>query len=105
MKVKSGRYIIFFFIIANVGDVEGEGSVQGNGPPSLHNQPNFQTLREYLHLVRKGIPSCIILSLNQQAFNLKTSMIQLFPTFHGIDYENPYIHIKNFEEVYNIFID
>jgi hypothetical protein len=32
-------------------------------------------------------------------------MIQIFPTFHGIDYENPYIHIKNFEEVCNIFID
>ena len=102
MEVKLGRYI-FFFIIANVGDVEGEGSVQGNGPPPLHNQLNFQTLREYLHLVRKSTPSCIILSLNQQAFNLKTSMIQIFPTFHGIDYENPCIHIKNFEEVCNIF--
>ena len=34
---------------ANVEDVEGEGSVQGNGPPQFNHQLNFQTLREYLH--------------------------------------------------------
>jgi len=32
-------------------------------------------------------------------------MIQLLPTFHGMDSENPYIHIKDFEEVCNTFID
>jgi hypothetical protein len=32
-------------------------------------------------------------------------MIQLLSTFHGMDSENPYIHIKDVEEVCNIFID
>ena len=31
--------------MANVEDVEGEGSVQGNGPPQFNDQPNFRTLR------------------------------------------------------------
>jgi len=91
--------------MANAEDVEGEGSVQGNGPPQFNDQPNFQTLREYLHPARQSTPSCIILPLNQQAFNLKPGMIQLLPTFHGMDSENPYIHIKDFEEVCNTFID
>ena len=91
--------------MANVEDVEGEGSVQGNGPPQFNDQPNFRTLREYLHPARQSTPSCIILPLNQQAFNLKPGMIQLLPTFHGMDSENPYIHIKDFEEVCNTFID
>ncbi|KAJ6359540.1 hypothetical protein OIU76_001131, partial [Salix suchowensis] len=84
--------------MANVEDIEGEGSVQVNGPPQFNDQPNFRTLREYLHPARQSTPSCIILPLNQQAFNLKPGMIQLLPTFHGMDSENPYIHIKEFEE-------
>ncbi|KAJ6724729.1 hypothetical protein OIU85_022627 [Salix viminalis] len=91
--------------MANVEDIEGEGSVQVNGPPQFNDQPNFRTLREYLHPARQSTPSCIILPLNQQAFNLKPGMIQLLPTFHGMDSENPYIHIKEFEEVCNTFID
>ena len=67
--------------MANVEDVEGEGSVQGNGPPQFNDQPNFQTLREYLYSARQSTPSCIILHLNQQAFNLKPDMIQLLPIF------------------------
>ncbi|XP_052307391.1 uncharacterized protein LOC127905093 [Populus trichocarpa] len=39
--------------MANVEDVEGEGSVQGNGPPQFNDQPNFRTLREYLHPARQ----------------------------------------------------
>ncbi|KAF9684228.1 hypothetical protein SADUNF_Sadunf04G0096100 [Salix dunnii] len=36
---------------------------------------------------------------------MSIGMIQLLPTFHGMDSENPYIHIKEFEEVCNTFID
>jgi hypothetical protein len=32
-------------------------------------------------------------------------MIQLLPTFYGMDSENPYRHIKDFEEVCNTFIN
>ena len=39
--------------MANVEDVEGEGNVQGNGPPQFNDQPNFRTLREYLHPARQ----------------------------------------------------
>ncbi|XP_022851015.1 uncharacterized protein LOC111372832 [Olea europaea var. sylvestris] len=34
---------------------------------------------------------------------LKPGMIQLLPTFHGLDSENPYVHIREFEEVVATF--
>ena len=30
-------------------------------------------------------------------------MIQLLPTFHGLDSENPYVHVREFKEVVAIF--
>ena len=56
--------------MANVEDVEGEGSVQGNGPPQFNDQPNFRTLREYLHPVRQSTPSCIILPHKRTTYKL-----------------------------------
>ena len=32
-------------------------------------------------------------------------MISLLPKFHGLDSENPYLHFKEFEEVYSTFYD
>ena len=34
---------------------------------------------------------------------LKHGMIQLLPTFHGLDNENPYVHVREFEEVVATF--
>ena len=33
----------------------------------------------------------------------KPYILPLFPTFHGMESENPYTHIRDFEEVYNTF--
>ncbi|XP_042969030.1 uncharacterized protein LOC122301706 [Carya illinoinensis] len=59
--------------------------------------PN-RTLREYLYPVRSTTPSCIITPLNAHNFNFKSGMISLLPHFHGMDSENPYLHLKEFEE-------
>jgi len=37
-------------------------------------------------------------------FNFKPSIIQLLPSFHGLDLENPYLHLRKFE-VYNTYND
>jgi len=34
-------------------------------------------------------------------FNFKSDIIQLLPSFHGLDLENPYLHLKEFAEVCN----
>ncbi|XP_042980004.1 uncharacterized protein LOC122310192 [Carya illinoinensis] len=64
-----------------------------------------RTLRDYLQPVRTGTPSCIIQPLNANNFNFKPGIIPLIPHFHGMDSENPYLHIKEFEEVCSIFMD
>lgn len=60
----------------------------------------FRPLSDYLHPHRKTIPSCIVFTVNHHKFNFKSGTIQFLPTFHGINSENPYTHMKEFEEVY-----
>ena len=36
-------------------------------------------------------------------FEFKPGMIQLLPNFHGLENENPYVHIREFEEVVATF--
>jgi hypothetical protein len=38
-------------------------------------------------------------------FNFKPDIIQFLPTFHGLDLENPYLHLREFEEVCNTYND
>ena len=63
----------------------------------------IKTLHDYLHPTRNSSPSCIMFPTNQQNFDFKPGMIPLLPTFHGMDNENPYVHIREFEEVVSIF--
>jgi len=55
--------------------------------------------------IRTSAPSCIVFSPNASHFNFKSSIIQLLPSFHGLDLENPYLHLREFEEVYNTYND
>ena len=38
-----------------------------------------------------------------QNFDFKPGMIPLLPIFHGMENENPYVHIREFEEVVATF--
>jgi len=38
-------------------------------------------------------------------FNFKPDIIQLLPSFHGLDLENSYLYLREFEEVYNTYND
>lgn len=64
-----------------------------------------RTLRDYLHPVRTSTPSCIIQPLNANNFNFKAGMIPLLSHFHGMESENSYLHVKEFEEVCSTFLD
>ena len=63
----------------------------------------IKSLHDYLHPTCNGAPSCIMFSANVQNFDFKTGMIPLLPTFHGMENENPYVHIRKFEEVVDTF--
>ncbi|KAF5468699.1 hypothetical protein F2P56_012835 [Juglans regia] len=79
-----------------MAEEEQDGRRVGN-----HNR----TLKDDLQPARTSSPSCIIQSLNANNFNFKPGMIPLIPHFHGMQSENPYLHIKEFEEVCSTFMD
>ena len=70
---------------------------------NVHEQ--LKTLRDFTHPTRIGSPSCIIFPPNASHFNFKHSIIQLLPTFHDFESENPYMHLREFEEVCNTSTD
>ncbi|RVW62062.1 Retrovirus-related Pol polyprotein from transposon 17.6 [Vitis vinifera] len=46
-------------------------------------------------------PSCIVPPIEQLV--IRPHIVPLLPTFHGMESENPYAHIKEFEDVCNTF--
>jgi hypothetical protein len=75
------------------------------GNQSLHNENNennrVRTLRDHMNPTKTSAPSCIVFPPDASHFNFKSGIIQLLPTFHGLDLENLYLHLREFEEVCN----
>ena len=61
------------------------------------------SLKDYLHPTRIATTSCIMFPANTLQIDFKPIMIQLLPKFHGLENENPYLHIWEFEEVVATF--
>jgi len=73
---------------------------------SIHNDNNLlRTLRDDMNLTRTSAPSCIVFPPDASHFNFKSGIIQLLPNFHGLDLENPYLHLRDFKEVCNTYND
>jgi hypothetical protein len=73
---------------------------------SLHNENNcVRTLRDHMNPTRTSASSCIVFPPNASHFNFKSSIIQLLPFFHGLDLENPYLHLREFKEICNTYND
>ena len=56
---------------------------------------------DHVHLPRVSAPSCIIPPAEEVP--VRPYLVPLLPTFHGMENENPYTHIKEFEEVCTTF--
>jgi hypothetical protein len=76
---------------------------------SIHNENNennrVRTLRDHMNPIRTSAPSCIVFPPDASHFNFKPDIIQLLPTFHGLELKNPYLHLREFEEVCNTYND
>ncbi|RVW72205.1 Transposon Ty3-I Gag-Pol polyprotein [Vitis vinifera] len=76
---------------------EDQNSQQGQG-----GNPNaYLSMRDRMHPPRMSAPSCILPPLEQLV--IRPHIMPLLPNFHGMESENPYAHIKEFEEVCNTF--
>ncbi|KAM7484084.1 hypothetical protein LguiA_000093 [Lonicera macranthoides] len=63
-------------------------------------QEEAKTLKELFSPITTNPPSCIVLpATTANHFELKPQVMQLLPNFHGIDQEDPYLHIKDFLEI------
>ena len=64
--------------------------------------PNaFRSMRDRMNPPRMNAPSCIVPRAEQLV--IRQHIVPLLPTFHGMESENPYAHIKEFEDVCNTF--
>ncbi|RVW77401.1 hypothetical protein CK203_048060 [Vitis vinifera] len=79
--------------------------VMENQPEDQHSQhgqgndPNlYRSMRDRMHPPRMSAPSCIIPPTEQLI--IRPHIVPLLPTFHGMESENPYAHIKEFEDRY-----
>ena len=64
--------------------------------------PNaFRSMRDRMHPPRMSASSCIVPLTEQLVIRLH--IMPLLPTFHRMENENPYTHIKEFNDVCNTF--
>ena len=61
------------------------------------NPTTCRSMRDHIHPPRVSAPSCIIPPAKDVA--VRPYLVPLLPTFHGMENENPYTHIRDFEEV------
>ena len=77
--------------------LEEQQSQQG-----VERNPNtFRSMRDHIHPPRMSAPSCIVPPTEQMV--IRPHIVPLLPTFHGMESENPYSYIREFEEVCNTF--
>ena len=73
---------------------QSQQGVQGN--------PNaYRSMRDHIHPLRVSAPSCIIPPAED--VTVRPYLVPLLPTVHGMENENPYTHIREFEEVCTTF--
>jgi hypothetical protein len=73
----------------------------GNNEQRRAYDVDFTTLlRELFAPVATSSHSCIVLPpTNATHYDLKPHVIQMLPSFYGLDHENPYSHVKKFKNI------
>ena len=74
---------------------------QQSQPGTPMNATGYRTMRDHIHPPRVSAPSCIIPPAEEVA--VRPYLVPLLPTYHGMENENPYTHIRDFEEVCTTF--
>ena len=74
---------------------------QQSQPGTPMNPTAYRTMRDHIHPPRVSAPSCIIPPAEDVV--VRPYLVPLLPTYHGMENENPYTHIRDFEEVFTTF--
>ena len=69
-------------------------------PDTIPIMANNTSLQDKFYPIRTSLPSCILLpEANGNNFELKPQFINTLPRFHGLESEDAYFFIREFEEV------
>ena len=74
---------------------------QQSQPGTPMNPTAYRSMRDHIHPPRVSALSCIIPPAEDVA--MRPYLVPLLPTYHGMENENPYTHIRDFEEVCTTF--
>ena len=61
----------------------------------------YRFMRDHIHPSQMSAPPCIVPPTDDMV--VRPYLVPLLPTFHGLESENPYTDIREFEEVCNTF--
>ena len=80
--------------MAEDAEILRRNAEQNNDAPAF-------TMRDFLNPNRVTPRSCIINPVGNAnaTFTVKANHLQMLPHFHGMQNENPYLHVRDFEEV------
>ena len=67
---------------------------QQSQPGTPMNPNAYRTMRDHIHPPRVSAPSCIIPPADDVA--VRPYLVPLLPTYHGMENENPYTHLRDF---------
>ena len=98
MKIKNPHEIELELCV-NVMDATPEDQHNQHAPEENINA--YRSMRDRMDLPRMSAPSCILPPIEHLV--IRPHIVPLLPTFHGMESENPYAHIKEIEDVCNTF--
>ena len=62
-----------------------------------------RSMYELLHPTQSSIPSCIMFLPNALHMEIKQGLLAILSDFRGLENENPYVHVRAFEEMIGSF--
>ena len=86
-----------FEVSLNTGQMEPPPEKQQSQQGVQGNLNSYRSMRDHIHPPRVSVPSCIVPHVEDVI--VRPYLVPLLPTFHGMENENPYTHIRDFEEV------
>jgi hypothetical protein len=82
-----------------------ENMVEEDNQSFYNDNNHFRKFRDHMNLPRMSASSCMFFPPSAFHFNFKSSSIQLLPIFYGLDLENLYLYLREFEKVCNTYND
>ena len=103
VRNERGRLEIFETYFGNLFDTPSPSSSIMSDETCNNHDENKRTMYELLHPTQNFVLSCIMFQPNAPHVELKQGLLAILPDFKGQENENPYVHVRAFEEVISSF--